>query len=167
MTYLRIKNFWDYQNADAWKKAAASKKQEPPGWCKLYRRRDRDLDRLPIPARLLFHELLKVATEHLNAIPNETEWIASEVKMPVREVEKALSLLLQGAWLKETRTGRPSREFLEKFSPKEVRSKKKKEEEEQAGEPTALKSRCPDCDLGGGNHTTDCLRRIRLVEEVA
>lgn len=36
MTYLRVRNFWDYQNADIWKKAQGNKggHRHPP-WCKL------------------------------------------------------------------------------------------------------------------------------------
>lgn len=116
MTYLRIRNFWDFQNADAWKKSLASKKQDPPGWCKLYRRRDHDLDLLPVEARLLFHELLKVATETQNVIPKKSEWISSATRMTTQQVTKALPLLLEGAWLTETRSSRPSRKILEGFA---------------------------------------------------
>ena len=119
MTYLRIRKFWDYQNADAWKKAQANKRgPKHPPWCKLYAYRDEELDSLPVATRLVWFELLRLAVVHANAIPNETQRIAKQISMEPGEVANAVAQLLQGAWILETKTPRLSRKILETKPPK-------------------------------------------------
>lgn len=134
MSYLRVRNFWEYQNADAWKKALAAKKdrRRHPTWCKLSVNRDRHLDALPVPTRLLFLELLRLAVEHTNVIPNDSEWIAKQICMSPKDVSKGCADLLKGRWIVETKSGRLSREFLETFA---TRSRSKKEEIENPPTP--------------------------------
>lgn len=123
MTYLRIRNFWDYQNADVWKKAKANKKgHRHPPWCKLYVARDLEIDALPPITRLVFYELLRLATVTGNVIPNDISTIANAISIPRQEVAKAIPMLLKGAWLSETKTSRRSREFLDQ---KQIEKKKK------------------------------------------
>ncbi len=111
MTYIRIENFWEFQNADAWKKAAQAKKDSSrhPNWCKLVVRRDYEMDKLPTATRLLYLELLRLATEHSNVIPNESEWIVKQISMRSQDVVKGLAQLRKGGWIKETRSSRPTR----------------------------------------------------------
>jgi hypothetical protein len=111
MTYIRVENFWEFQNADAWKKAAQAKKDSSrhPNWCKLVVRRDYEMDRLPLSTRLLYLELLRLATQHSNVIPNESEWIAKQISMRSQDVVKGLAQLRKGGWIKETRSARPTR----------------------------------------------------------
>lgn len=134
MTYLRVREFWAYQNADAWKKALAAKKSERryPTWCKLSVRRDREMDALPIHTRLLYLELLRLAVEHANVIPNDPEWISKQISMPRGAVTKGIRELLKGAWIQETKSARLSREFLETFA---TRSRSKKLEIENPPTP--------------------------------
>lgn len=123
MTYLRIKNFWSYQNADVWKKARANKSgHKHPAWCKLYVARDLELDALHPMVRLVFYELLRLATITGNVIPNDISTIAKAISTPRQEVVKAIPVLLKGAWLSETRSPRRSREILHH---KEIEKEKK------------------------------------------
>lgn len=111
MTYLRIRNFWKYQNADAWKKAQVNKGgHKNPAWCKLYVTRDLELDAEKPITRLVFYELLRLATVHSNAISNDSKAIASAISLPTQAVSQAIHRLLEGGWLSETKTGRASRE---------------------------------------------------------
>src|SRR5574337_882039 len=77
--------------------------------------------------RLVFYELLKLATIHSNAIPNDSEAIAKAISIAPREVSQAVTRLLEGAWLCETSTKRfsrePSRKSLDKIE-KEIEKKK-------------------------------------------
>jgi hypothetical protein len=131
--YLSIINFWNYQNADVWKKS----RTHPP-WFKHYVHRDRELDALPVEARLLWVELLAAATRHNNILGlgplppghglseaeaklRESErnlsWICGEVRMEPETVAEMLPLLIKGGWLSQTATPRrsrkPSRKNLE------------------------------------------------------
>lgn len=128
MTYLRVRRFWDYQNADAWKKAAGNKNppRHPP-WCKLFVHRDEQLDMLDVKTRLVFYELLRLATRYGNAIPNESEIIAKQISMKPQDVVNAVLTLLEGRWLQESKTARHSRKVLEKKSPQNREQEEDKE----------------------------------------
>ncbi len=104
MTYLSVTNFWKYQNADAWKKA----KTHPP-WFKHFVHRDRELDQLPLVARLLFYELLGAATRNSNVLEADLNWIWAETRVEPEVIAEALPLLVKGGWLSETKTARRSR----------------------------------------------------------
>lgn len=118
MSFLRIRNWEHYQNADVFKKSGGT-----PPWCKLYTRRDIDLDQACLEARLLFVELLKCASEYGNVMRGDPEWIARETRMPIAAVVKGLPVLLKGAWLSESKTPRRSRKILEALAPREEKDK--------------------------------------------
>lgn len=130
MSYLRVKNFWDYQNADAWKKARENKGgHRHPAWCKLFVRRDMELEALSLTTRLVFYELLKLATTYENLILNDSEAISKAISVPRQQVSKAITELVKGRWLQETKTARrsrePSRKSLETFYTEQSREEKK------------------------------------------
>ena len=134
VTYLRVKKFWEYQNADAWKKARKNKGgHKHPAWCKLYVARDLKLDAEEPIVRLVFYELLRLATVNANVIPNESETIAKAISMTPGQVAKAVDRLLKGAWLSETKSARPSREFLETFYTDRDREEIRKTSREPVG----------------------------------
>jgi hypothetical protein len=124
MSYLSVVNFWKYQDKNAWKKA----RTHPP-WFKHYVHHDRDLDCLPIAARLLFFELLAAATRYenvlgsgvenspplkaeddLNAIWSGSEadlnWIWMETRIEPEVIAEMLPMLVKGGWLSQTKTRR-------------------------------------------------------------
>lgn len=112
VSYLSVSNFWKYQNADVWKKA----KIHPP-WFKHYVHRDRELDSLPLHARLLWYEILASATRNSNVLEADLSWLYAETRVPVEVIAETLPLLVKGGWLSETETPRrsrkPSRETLD------------------------------------------------------
>lgn len=123
MSYLRIRKFWDYQNADAWKKSSQNKRgAKHPQWCKLYVYRDEALDQYPCHIRLVWFELLRLATANANVISNESQAIAKHISMPHKQVREAIDALVQGGWIQVTKTPRRSRnlsrENLETKPPK-------------------------------------------------
>lgn len=135
MTYLRVRSFWEYQNADVWKKAKANKGgHRHPAWCKLFVQSDLELQSQKPMVRLVFYELLKLATQYANVIPNESQAIAKAISVPPKETRQAVSVLLKGGWLEETKTARvsraPSRKSREKLSPREEESREELEETE-------------------------------------
>lgn len=101
MTYLSVTNFWKYQDRNAWKKT----KTHPP-WFKFYVHRDQDIDHLPVAARLLFIELLAVATRYRNVLEADPNWIRMETRIELELITENLPLLLKGGWLRETKTAR-------------------------------------------------------------
>lgn len=119
--YLRVRNFWEYQNADAWKKAQANKNgPQHPAWCKLHHRRDYEIDTLPIVTRLVWLELLRLATVYANAIPNDSQLIANAISIDSQAVSESIHTLLKGRWLQESKTSRLSRKPSRKNLPLEV-----------------------------------------------
>lgn len=116
--YLRVRNFWDYQNADAWKKARANKRgNRHPAWCKLYAARDYEIDQLPVVTRLVWYELLRLATIHANAIPNDSQLILKQISIDSQDYANACGQLIKGGWIKVSKTKRLSREPSRNFLP--------------------------------------------------
>ncbi len=111
MSYLSITNFWRYQNADVWKKSPVH-----PPWFKHYVCRDPELDKLPPEARLLFWELLAVATKYANVFERDLNALSAETRLPPETIASNLLKLIQGGWIKETRSRRRSRVTLERFA---------------------------------------------------
>lgn len=130
MSYLSVRKFWEYQNADAWKKAKATKRGHPQ-WFKHSAHRDGEIDVLPPMARLLWYELLGCATRHHNVLQNEVKWLSRETHLDAKDVAKHLPLLLKGGWLSESerprRSRRPSRKNLDSLA---TRSRSEKLEED-------------------------------------
>lgn len=128
--YLRVKNFWKYQNADVWKKCDGH-----PPWFKHFVHRDRELDQLPVVARLLFSELLGSATRNSNVLQDDLNWICSEVRMTPKEVAQALPMLVKGGWLSQSSSARrsraPSRKTREETLPLEGEREKEKTKSKQ------------------------------------
>lgn len=154
MSYLRIRNWERYQNADVFKKSGGK-----PPWVKLFVRRDLELDEACIEARILFYELLKVAGEYANVMSNDLNWISRETRLPLDVVVKGLPVLRKGAWLSETKSARRSRKIREKFSTRE-----------EVDEDKDLVAECPECEQPAPNHIDGCSRvrpPLQLVEEVA
>lgn len=160
-TYLRLRNFWEYQNADAWKKAQGNKNgAQHPAWCKLHARRDYEIDVLPIVTRLVWVELLRLATVYANAIPNDSQLIANAISIDSQAVSESIERLLKGRWIQVSRSNRLSRKPSRKNLPleKEVRSKKtplpplenSREPEARNGVALAPRFRCPHCGLDKG-----------------
>jgi hypothetical protein len=111
VSYLRIKNFWEYQNADAWKKARKNKGgHKHPAWCKFHCARDQELDAEKPMTRLVFYELLRLSTIYENAILNDISKIAKAISMSPDATRQAIDRLLEVGWLSETKTPRRSRE---------------------------------------------------------
>ncbi len=139
MSYLRIRNWEHYQNADIFKKA----KGKPP-WVKLYTAmlEDDDLLRLDLVTQLLFDRLLLLAARNANAISNDSQEIANRVRIPADQVAKGIQELLKGAWLSETKTARGSRKSSRKILPLEVRSKKLEESPK-----SPLDFKCGECGI--------------------
>jgi len=150
-SYLRVRNWERYQNADVFKKSNGR-----PPWCKLFTRRDLELDEASLEARLLFFELLRVASEYVNVMRNDLNWISRETRLPVEAVAKGLPELLNGAWLSETKTPRRSRKIRESIATR-------KEVDEDKYSAGAEKGECPECFCGGGLHTVECSRRLRVA----
>ena len=133
MSYLRIRNFWNYQNADAWNKAEKNRGgHRHPAWCKLLVHRDMELDLEPPLVRLVFLELLRLATVHANAIPKNEKAIAKAISLPTQQVGQAIHRLLEAGWINESNSARrsriPSRGSREARSPRaELKQEKEKE----------------------------------------
>jgi hypothetical protein len=101
VSYLSVTNFWKYQDKNAWKKA----KTHPP-WFKQYVHRDIELDALPLEARLLFYEILAVATRYSNVLEADLNWLWAETRIEPELIGAMLPLLLKGGWLSQTKSKR-------------------------------------------------------------
>jgi hypothetical protein len=137
--FLRIRNWDNYQNADIFKKSHGK-----PPWIKLFVHKDYELEKLPIAARLLFFELLKVSGRYSNVFPNDSQWLVGEVRMTESEISEGLAVLLQGAWLsrsKSPRRSRKIREESEKDSPLEENRRDKP--------PNPLSGKAKNCSVCG------------------
>lgn len=126
MSYLSVVNFWKFQNADAWKKS----KGHPP-WYKHFVHRDRDIDRLPVEARLLWYEILGAATRYSNVLEADLNWLYAETRIEPDTIREMLPLLLKGGWLSETRTQRRSRKPSRRNPPDPLPLIRIEEEEEK------------------------------------
>jgi hypothetical protein len=110
MSYLRVDNFERYQNADIFKKSGGR-----PPWVKFYRDLllDDDLLELSYPAQLLFDRLLLVAAGCRNAMSSDPEWLARRTGIDAATISAEIPKLVQGGWLKQTRSRRRSRNIRE------------------------------------------------------
>jgi hypothetical protein len=129
MAYLSVRKFWDYQNADVWKKC----KGHPP-WFKLFVHRDGEIDMLPPLARLLWYELLSAATRHANVLQADLKWLSSETHLDRKVIAEMLPLLVKGGWLSETDTPRRSRTPSRKIRDKVATRSRSRLEEESSSE---------------------------------
>lgn len=123
MTYLRVRNWEQYQHY----------KDRRPVWVKLYvsQLRDSELKRLPLSTRLLWDQLLLLAAEYENSIPNDSEEICAATRIPLEDVTNGIGLLLQGAWLKESRSKRRASRPLAESSGSDSPEQEQEVEQEQ------------------------------------
>lgn len=149
MTYLSIPNWNKYQHY----------RDRTPIWVKLYVEsvHDATLRRLSLEARLVWHEMLKLAAMFQNAVPNSPETIGNLAGIAPETCREAVEELVKARLLREKQTRRSasSRASLE------VRSREDKEE--NAREPSARKVKCPECELIEPLHIADCSRRLKVV----
>jgi hypothetical protein len=99
VSYLRISKWEQYQHY---------KNRHPP-WIKFYTELlepTNKINTLPVTTRYLFDRLLLLAANYANLIPNDSEWIASVLRMEREACANGIDELLKGRWLRETKTKR-------------------------------------------------------------
>jgi hypothetical protein len=91
MKTLRVKD---------WERFQHYKNRRPP-WIKLYddMLEDEELLAMPKEARLLYCLLLLVAARKDNRFPNDANWLAVELALPVADVRKGLPPLIASGHL--------------------------------------------------------------------
>ena len=130
-TYLRVRNWEHFQNADIFKKSHGC-----PPWIKFYTAMldDYELSRLDYGVQLAYLKLLLVAAKTSNAIPNDLEWLAKQTGIDQGTMLEAVAVLLEGAWLSQTKSPRRSRKIRErgesKLSPRLEKTREEEDEEE-------------------------------------
>lgn len=153
MTYLSIPNWQKYQHY----------RDRTPVWVKLHVEsiNDAKLRSLSLEARLVWHEMLKLAATFQNAVPNSPEVCGNLAGIETGIWREACEELIRKRLLrvKQTRRGASRPASSDASLDKEVRRDKERAREPSAQEQTP----CPECDLGGGNHTADCSRRLRVA----
>lgn len=143
-TYLRIRNWETYQNADIFKKS----KGRPP-WVKLYVAMldDYKFGLLPHVTQLLFIKLLLVTAKAGEAIVNDSEWLVKQTGIGSEDIVNSVALLVKGAWLTETKTLRRSRKIRDTFAKDSPLEQNR--EEEIKDPPVAPPTAEPDFDVNG------------------
>ena len=114
MGYLRVTNWHKYQHY----------RNRKPVWIKLYVDvlYDDKLRQLPVATRLLWDQLMLLAAERANVIPNDPELVAKLVGIPPRDCREGLEQLLKGRWLSQTSgTRRASKPASKPASPEKER----------------------------------------------
>lgn len=127
-SYLRIKNWEHFQNADIFKKSNGC-----PPWVKFYTAMldDYELGRLPYGTQLTYLKLLLVAAKTSNAIPNDIEWLAKQTGIDSGTILESVGLLLEGAWLSQTKSPRRSRKIRESLAKDSPLDKTRQDEEKR------------------------------------
>lgn len=162
--YLRVTNWNHYQHY----------RDRKPIWIKYYVDilYDRKLHELPIPTRLLWDQLLLLAAERGNVIPNDPELIAKLLWIPTSDVREGIAQLVKGQWISETtgtrRASKPASKVasLEKEKEyKELRGIQKPKN--HTNEPVG--SFCPECrsTLPRGISLDDHLRNTHGIDRAA
>jgi hypothetical protein len=131
LSYLHITNWEHFQHY----------KNRRPKWIKFYTdllEPTNKLNELPVTTRFLFDRLLLLAANHDNLFLNDSEWIASVVRMDPQDCANGLSTLLKGRWLRETKTKRRASKPASASAPKaldtELELEKEKEKAVNLGE---------------------------------
>lgn len=147
--YLSIPNWHKYQHY----------RDRTPIWVKLYVEsvHDATLRRLSLEARLVWHEMLKLAAMFQNSVPNSPEACGNLAGIAPEVWREAVDELLKARLLRVKKTRRSASKSAS--ADKEVREDK----EENAPSPSAKKTTCDECDLGAGLHAADCSKRLRVV----
>lgn len=126
MSYLAVTNWRRYQHY----------RDRTPIWIKYHvdTLHSEKLKALPIPTRLLWDQMLLLAAEFQNAVPNSPELVGNLTGIPPEACREGIQQLIQGRWLREKQTRRSA----SKSASLEVRSRKKiKEVEAAASDPPA------------------------------
>ena len=143
MTYLSIPNWKHYQHY----------RDRTPVWVKLHLEslRDEKLRRLSLEARLVWHEMLKLAGMFQNAVPNSPETCGNLAGIAPEVWREAVAELLKARLLREKKTTRSA------SKPASAEKEKEKEEEkERAREASPPKPVCDECELPWPHHLADC-----------
>lgn len=151
MTYLAIPNWRRYQHY----------RDRTPVWVKLHVEslHDEKLRRLSLEARLLWHEMLKLAATFQNAVPNSPEALETLAGIPCETCREAVAELVKARLLQEKKTRRSASK-----SASAEKEKEEDKEEERAREPSAPKPVCPECELPAPLHVDGCTRaRLRVI----
>ena len=119
MGYLRVTNWHKYQHY----------RNRKPVWIKLYVDvlYDDKLRQLPVATRLLWDQLMLLAAERANVIPNDPELVAKLVGIPPRDCREGINQLLKGRWLSQTSGTRRASKPASKVASPEKELEKEKE----------------------------------------
>lgn len=144
MKYLKIRNWDKYQHYKS------DKSQRRVVWVKLYTSmlRDTELRRLELSTRLLYDQLLLLAAEYENAIPNDFEEISYATKIPLALVEQGVADLMEGQWISGVERKPPASKMLAsryQADSSTLAQSKRKSKRKSDATPSAF---CPVCDLG-------------------
>lgn len=152
--FLAVPNWRRYQHY----------KDRTPIWVKLYVEslHDEKLRRLSLDARLMWHEMLKLAATFQNAVPNSPEALETLVGIPCETCREAVAELVKARLLQEKKTRRSASKRASAEKEKEEDREENAREEPSAQEQD-LKGECSECFCGGGLHTSDCSRRLRIA----
>jgi len=152
--YLAIPNWRRYQHY----------KDRTPVWVKLHVEslHDQKLRRLSIEARLLWHEMLKLAATFQNAVPNSPEALETLVGIPRETCREAVAELVKARLLQEKKTRRSASK-----SASAEKEKEEEKEKERAREPSAPKPVCPECELRAPLHVDGCSYASRQLRAVS
>jgi len=154
MSYLSIPNWGKYQHY----------RDRTPVWVKLHVEsiNDEKLRSLSLEARLVWHEMLKLAATFQNAVPNSPEVCGKLAGIETGIWREACEELVKRRLLrvKQTRRGASRPASKAASAEKEVRRDK---EENAREEPSAQNSNCPECELAYPMHVADCSRRLKVV----
>ncbi len=139
MKYLRIRNWDRYQHY----KADSNRRVV---WVKLYTAmlRDVELRRLDLSTRFLYTQLLLLAAEYNNSIPNDAKEIGYAINMPPKQVQQGIDKLLQGKWI----CGFDRKHSASTMLEQKRREEKRKEKEENRPESSVENRFCPRCGVG-------------------
>lgn len=154
MSYLSVPNWHRYQHY----------RDRTPVWVKLYVEsiNDEKLRSVSLEARLVWHEMLKLAGTFQNAVPNSPEVCAELAGIPTGVWREAVEELVRKRLLRVKQTRRGASKPASKVASvekEEIKSKRKNAREE----PSAQNGKCPECELAYPLHVADCSRRLKVV----
>lgn len=139
MKYLKVRNWERYQHY----KADSNRRVV---WVKLYTAmlRDVELRRLDLSTRFLYTQLLLLAAEYNNAIPNDVKEISYAINLPPKQVQQGIDKLVQGKWI----SGFDRKHSAITMLAKKREEEKRREKEKNATESSVENRFCPRCGVG-------------------
>lgn len=101
MTYIRVVKWDEYQHY--------GDRRNPP-WIKLHTSMlDKpEIRQMPLLTRLLWVELLLLASRSRNATEADLKLLSSQTRIPRKDIREGLAYLAKMGWIKETQTSRPA-----------------------------------------------------------